>query len=139
MNTSKLWLVAGGRDFTDRAFVFGCLDRMATIMGRPEMLMHGQCATGADALADEWALERRVHVIRVPALWKSLGRAAGPTRNAKMCHLAASLGAKVCITFPGGVGTEDLARRAKQHRIQVAEIERQGVTWTPSLPNKANA
>ena len=26
---TTLWLVAGGRGFTDKGFVFGCLDRMA--------------------------------------------------------------------------------------------------------------
>jgi len=131
-----LWLVAGGRDFTDRSFVFRCLDRMSERMGMPDLLMHGHCPTGADALADEWAFSRRVHVLRVPALWGPLGKCAGPTRNATMAHLAAQLGAKLCITFPGGTGTEDMARRAKQHRIQVAEIERQCVTWTPPLPTR---
>jgi len=131
---TTLWLVAGGRDFTDRGFVFGCLDRMVSILGRPEMLMHGQCPTGADPLADEWALARRVHVLRVPALWGALGNAAGPTRNATMAHIADKMDARICITFPGGTGTEDMGRRAKQCRIQLAEIERQGVTWTPPLP-----
>lgn len=48
-------LVCGGRDYDDRARVFAELDALQPI----RMVIHGN-ARGADALAHQWGLSRRV-------------------------------------------------------------------------------
>lgn len=116
-------LVTGGREFADRDFVFACLDRAdrkRTIM----LLVHG-AASGADTLADEWAVERGVARLPfpvTPAEWRALGRRAGPLRNADMLRLAAPDGV---LAFPGGSGTADMVARARAAGVPV---------WLPVLP-----
>jgi hypothetical protein len=58
-------LVTGGRNFTDRDFLFATLDRLHAEHGFT-LLIHGD-ARGADRLAGEWAKERGVEVSACPA------------------------------------------------------------------------
>jgi len=92
-------LVFGGRDFTDRDFVFASLDQFHA--KHPVSLVIEGEADGADKLAGEWADSRGVHCARVRALWGVHGRAAGPKRNEAMRMLCPDFG----IGFPGGRGT----------------------------------
>lgn len=117
-------LVCGGRSYTDRRRVFAALDKLAR---RVEILAvrHG-AASGADALADEWARLRGYAVQPYPADWSRLGRAAGPLRNAEMlaAHDPAVPSSRVCcvVAFPGGRGTADMVQRAKAAGLKVWEI-----------------
>lgn len=55
--------------------------------GRPITVVQGDCPTGADAYAREWAADHAVHGIELehwPADWARWGRRAGPARNASM-------------------------------------------------------
>lgn len=110
----RIILVTGGRDYADRQKVFETLDWL-----HPEAVMHGQCETGADHFADQWCLERGVPVIRVPALWDALGDPAGPRRNAFMASLQIATG--VCA-FPGGRGTRDMIKRAREWSVPVYQV-----------------
>lgn len=113
-------LVCGGRDFTDRAFVFACLDR-ADAKRRVMLLAHG-AARGADALADEWAEARGISRLPFPADWEAHGKAAGARRNAEMLAAFAPDGA---VAFPGGPGTADMVRRLRAAGVPV---------WQPTPP-----
>lgn len=110
-------LVCGGRDYKDRERVFDVLDRFH---GKTKItvLIHGN-ANGADSLADEWAQSRGVQPARCPALWayyhKSNPKAAGAIRNKAMLTLAPDQ----VIAFPGGRGTENMIRLAKEAGIHV--------------------
>lgn len=80
-------------------------------------------ATGADTVAREWAVENEIpHYVR-PAKWKKYGNTAGPRRNSAMAaYLAGLPGAKICVAFPGGRGTEDMVdkcARLEQHGVAV--------------------
>jgi len=117
-------MVTGGRSYTNRQYVFETLDTIHLDYGIT-LLIHGACGwdaddprttekplRGADGLADEWALERRVEVERVPAHWSTLRAAAGPARNRVLIARKPNL----VVAFPGGAGTRNalgLARRAK--------------------------
>lgn len=101
-------IVCGGRDYQDRAKVFESLDRLHQEKGIT-CVIHGDCRTGADRFADEWAKERGVDVQRYQADWIRLGRAAGPVRNQVMRDEAKADGV---VAFPGGRGTADMCRRA---------------------------
>lgn len=102
---------------------------------RPFIVVHGNCKTGGDRFARNWALAREgFGVVNEPhdAIWRRNGTfdpSAGPRRNAHMV----SLGAHVCLAFigpctsgrctihinhpsHGASGCADLARR---HGIRV--------------------
>ena len=110
-------IVCGGRDYRDRERVFATLD--AIHAETPiTILMHGN-AHGADALADDWAFQK-VKIATFLPLWKEHGRAAGPMRNQEMLDASPDL----VIAFPGGRGTADMVRRARDVNVHVIEIEK---------------
>ena len=110
-------LVCGGRDFDNRDLVTSTLDRIhreRTI----KLLIHG-AANGADQLANDWAVAAQVSCQSYPADWLKLGRAAGPARNKQMLvegkpHLV--------VAFPGGRGTANMVRQAKQMGVEVMQV-----------------
>jgi predicted Rossmann-fold nucleotide-binding protein len=81
------------------------------------IIVHG-AARGADSLAALWALERGVHAAAVPARWETYDKSAGRLRNSAMLALRPDM----VIAFPGGIGTADMKRRARQAGIAVHEI-----------------
>lgn len=110
-------LVCGGRNYADRARAFATLDRFRDRFGI-DYLIHGG-ATGADALAREWAIARGVEWVGFHADWLALGRAAGPLRNAQMLR---DTQPHVVIAFPGGRGTADMIDKARRAGVRVYEI-----------------
>ena len=97
-------LVTGSRNWTDRATICSALTLYASAdeLRQPLTIVHGNCPTGADAIANTWCLTRRVTVEPHPAKghptqdfgpWPG----AGPRRNAFMV----SLGADLCLAFIG--------------------------------------
>ena len=110
-------LVTGGRDFSNRELLFETLDRLHAAHGFTA-LIHGD-ANGADRLAGEWGAVRGVTVEAHPADWKKHGRSAGPIRNQKMLEEKPDL----VVAFPGGRGTADMVRRAKQAGLEVVMVE----------------
>jgi hypothetical protein len=109
-------LVTGGRDFTDRKLLFETLDRLHSVHTFT-VLIHG-AASGADRLAGEWAGTRSISIEAHPADWRKHGRAAGPIRNQMMLAEKPEL----VVAFPGGRGTADMVKRAKNAGLKVVEI-----------------
>lgn len=90
-------LITGSRDWSDKQMIRDALrGAVSGIRSRDVTLVHGDCPTGADRIADEtgrlWGFDIEPH----PADW-SRGRKAGPERNAHMV----SLGADLCLAFIG--------------------------------------
>lgn len=117
-------LVCGGRDFKDHSLVCRTLsglfppptEDMDTWLPPPDtVIIHGD-APGADRLADGWAIVNWVAIERYPADWKKYGRAAGPIRNQQMIDEGKP---DLVIAFPGGRGTADMTRRAKDAGIKI--------------------
>jgi hypothetical protein len=102
-------IVCGGRDYNDPDHVF----RVLTGIGPTEVIEGG--ASGADAFAKAWALQRGVQIRTVFADWQKHGRAAGPIRNGEMLKLNPD----AVVAFPGGRGTADMVRQAKAAGIKV--------------------
>lgn len=120
-------IVTGGRDFQDRECVFRELDALSgKICDRAPLgticltIVHGDCLTGADRWADEWAVINGAPVNSYPADWKRWGAAAGPIRNEKIVKYHPN--ADLCLAFPGGNGTADMVERCKRAGIPVKEI-----------------
>jgi hypothetical protein len=91
-------LVTGSRDWTDarkiELEIFRALYEHKTPF-HEAVLMHGACPTGADALADTYAVETGMHRVRYPANWDRHGKRAGYLRNALMIED----GPDVCLAF----------------------------------------
>jgi hypothetical protein len=107
-------LVTGSRTWDEIPAVEHAL---AVILARhPEgvLLVHGACASGADAIAAAYADRTSgYHTEAHPADWRRYGREAGQRRNAQMI----ALGAGGCAAFlrgasPGTTATIQLARAA---------------------------
>lgn len=117
-------LVTGSRDWSDTLAVVDAIQHHATLN---TVVVHGDCPTGADAIADD--LATRIYGLtpeRHPADWAKHGKRAGFVRNAEMV----ALGADVCLAFlspcakpgchrgepghpsHGGAMTADLAEKA---------------------------
>jgi hypothetical protein len=110
-------LITGGRDFSDRELLFEALDRLHAAHSFT-VLIHGD-ANGVDRLAGEWGTARGIAVEAHPADWKKHGRAAGPIRNQKMLEEKPEL----VVALPGGRGTADMVRKAKQAGLEVVMVE----------------
>lgn len=106
-------LVTGGRDYADRDQVRKTLDAVHK-EHHIRLLVHG-CATGADTLANIWAMERGIQPAGCPALWDFYKKMAGSMRNGAMILLRPEL----VVAFPGGDGTANMVGQAKQAHIRV--------------------
>ena len=96
-------LVTGSRDWEGVAaearvqVTLNMILALCDVLGTKLTLVHGDCPTGADAIADRWA-RRRDNLVTVephPARWVRHGGAAGPIRNLEMVNR----GADMCIAF----------------------------------------
>ena len=120
INTMKL-IIAGGRDYEFTETDYMHLD---------DMLHHvvevvSGCCRGADRCGEKWAAKWGIPVKRFRADWAFHGNAAGPFRNGQMAAYADCL-----AVFPGGRGTEDMIRQAREHRLTVYDFRNQP---TPDL------
>lgn len=121
-------LVCGGRDFSkfdafnwlerylldELAHATGCFSALSI-----DAIIHGG-ARGADEGAAEWAKSEDIPSRAYAADWKKHGKAAGPIRNQKMIDEAKP---DFVVAFPGGRGTADMLRRARDHGIQIIRTE----------------
>jgi YspA, cpYpsA-related SLOG family len=105
--------VTGGRYYSDSVKVFKTLEEYGT---KNLTLVLGD-APGADALALQWAVYNKIPYIRHIADWTQFGKAAGPIRNKKMIEQA-----NLLLAFPGGRGTENCIKQAKEAGISVRRI-----------------
>jgi hypothetical protein len=115
----KRVLVCGGRDFSDVALLRDALTPL--LGGEPDgkLFIIAGGARGADTLAIEWARLRGCEYKEYPANWKKDGKIAGPVRNQRMLDDGKP---DLVVAFPGGRGTADMVRRARNDGFEVREI-----------------
>jgi hypothetical protein len=107
-------IVTGGRDYALVSHIFEVLNEL-----QPEHVTHGDCKTGADAIATEWCRKNGVPYTCYPAHWSRYHRAAGPMRNGRMIHCS---GADIVVAFPGGRGVADCVKQAKKFGMEVMDL-----------------
>lgn len=116
-------LVCGGRDFDDPTL----MDRTMCQIPLPSLVITGAQRkwdkdkkkwVGADWQAIEWAQRNEVPFLGMPAKWSTQGKAAGPIRNGDMLKRARP---ELIVPLPGGHGTADMVRQAKEAGIPVHE------------------
>ena len=107
-------IVCGGRNYWRHDHAFEALDQI-----NPHEIVCGG-ASGADAMAVQWARQRDRVLHLYPAKWKTLGRKAGPIRNQEMLDNEMP---NLVIAFPGGRGTADMVSRAEKAGVEVRRID----------------
>lgn len=75
-------------------------------------------AKGADRMAFMWATEMNIPTEQYPAKWELYGKGAGVRRNIEMLFEGKP---DLVVAFPGGPGTADMTRRAKDAGVRVIE------------------
>ncbi|MFE6127502.1 SLOG family protein [Streptomyces sp. NPDC056437] len=115
-------LVTGSRDWDDIDTIAAAIEQtLIDSGGRPVLVVHGACPSGADWHADHYARWLRgrgcsVDVEPHPANWSLNGKAAGFIRN----QLMVNLGADICLAFikNGSRGASHTARLAEEAGIK---------------------
>jgi hypothetical protein len=114
-------LVTGGRKYgvgeareriDERNRIYEVMDAILAHYGDILVVCGG--APGLDSVVSElWCNDRAIHCAKVKAIWNKLGPSAGPIRNSMMLKLRPD----VCVHFPGGPGTADMADKARRAGI----------------------
>jgi hypothetical protein len=113
-----IWLVCGGRHFADPALFDSTMRDFLREYGPPDAILNGG-ATGADAMAVDWANRFGTGLITVSAEWKRLGKEAGPIRNQRMLD---EYKPDLCVAFPGGFGTADMVIKALSAKVETWQV-----------------
>lgn len=115
-------IVTGSRKWSDGGRVWRELTKLFVTSG-PFHLMHGDCSTGADAMAHQWfqgvGRELGCTEERFAANWE-VGPRAGPDRNRRMVRAGADL--VLAFPLPEGSGTQNTMNLARQANITVIEF-----------------
>lgn len=112
-------IVCGGRDYTNKHLL---QDVLMSIEDNPVIcqinVATGECPTGADAFAKEWAVNKLHNrgYTGFPARWGKYRHAAGPMRNTQMLE---EFKPDIVVAFPGGNGTEDMITKARAAGVTV--------------------
>ena len=110
-------LVCGGRDYADREKLAAFLADLRRTRGITHLIAGG--ARGADTMAAEWATARSIPCLAYMADWDGLGPKAGPIRNQRMLDEGKP---DLVVAFPGGRGTADMVRRAREAGVETIEV-----------------
>lgn len=104
-------MICGGRDFANKELCFSSIQKFLeeeNLDYSHLIILEGECPTGTDSFAKEFALSHNILLEKYPADWNKYGKAAGPIRNKQMvkecdCCLAfwdyKSKGTKSSIDF----------------------------------------
>lgn len=118
-------VITGGRDLYPN---FAYIDESLSVLkvdGRfpPDLVIRlGACPTGVDLMVELFCIARGIKYQRYPAKWDLYGKSAGPIRNRDMI-----IGADICCSFPGGKGTADCRRAAKDAGVRVSIAQSEGI------------
>ena len=125
----KRVLICGGRNYNNKDEFFLKLDKI--LLDRFWIIAHGDgnwlpyihiihgAAKGADTLADLYAVINWCPFSEFPADWKKHGKKAGVIRNQQMLDEGKP---DLVVAFPGGRGTADMVKRAKDAGIEVIQL-----------------
>ena len=118
-------IVTGGRFWTDGRAVFEALDAITppitfVIEGgqRTRDRRTGKYIGGVDYWAWAWAKERGIEIRTEYAAWRTFGRGAGSIRNKSMLDMIPD----AVVAFPGGPGTANMVKQAREARVRVIEV-----------------
>lgn len=105
-------IICGGRNYAFRNEDYELLNALHE-KHRFTLVLSG-AARGADMYGEIWARLNNIPVERHPADWARWGKSAGPIRNSEMANLADAV-----VAFPGGAGTSDMLRKAREKGLAI--------------------
>lgn len=112
-------IVAGSRDVNDYLKLRDRLDKLLSRHSNIEIISGG--ARGADALGEQYAVERGLNLRRIPAYWDWFKKPAGHIRNRRMAWYGTHLAAFWDGSSPGTKGMIKIAESEGLHkRVLVA-------------------
>lgn len=110
-------IIAGDRNFKNYEYLAAVCDHYLHNRHGNITIISG-CQTGADTLGIAFASQRQYTCLKIPAEWKTGGKAAGPTRNKKMAKIADH-----CIIFDGGgPGSKSMYNIAEDHGLHITKV-----------------
>lgn len=110
-------IIAGGRNYELTPDDHRRLHAIARDHIITEVVTGG--AKGADECGQMWAASLMLPIKVFRADWRQHGRAAGPIRNREMAAYADAV-----ALFPGGKGTDDMARAARAQGIRIFDYRK---------------
>ena len=125
-------LVCGGRNYNDRPTLYATLNEL--YHKKPITCIIEGDAKGADKLAGRWAFDMNIKCEVYTPDWNNINvpdavvkynnygpynAKAGHNRNLRMLVEGKP---DLVVAFPGGRGTANMIKQAKQHGIEVKEI-----------------
>ncbi len=122
-------IIAGGRHLDDVTLIRSALSRAHSLRPVTVLIHGGNGALGI--IAEDWAREMRLHVVRYPANWREFGKRAEAIRNAFMLEDSRP---DMLLALPGGNDTADLIANATRLGLPVIGAEGQ-----PSTTNASSA
>lgn len=123
-------IVAGTRDFIDKKYLWGVLDRYLREHDPKTITILDGKSRGPDSFGGEYGEAKGLRVLPFPADWDKHGKGAGFIRNEEMAKAGTHL-----IAFWDGKssGTKDMIERAQNHGLRVIVIfvkpEQCDYTW----------
>lgn len=114
-------LVCGGRDYNDYDRLEDELNLLWRVHG--DFVVISGMARGADSLAVRYAEQYNCPLEKFPALWDVHGRSAGYIRNKQMLVEGKP---DIVVAFPGGKGTENMVKIARDSGVEVLEVFHSG-------------
>jgi hypothetical protein len=124
----ETWLICRGRKFTDDVLFNDEMDRLVAMCGLPSRVVHG-ITSSADAMVPRWGERYGLEVIGQHYDWRESDESLGAIRNQSMLDLYKP---HCVIAFPGGEGTADMVRLAKDRGARI-EDKRHEHTEPPSI------
>lgn len=110
-------LICGGRNFKDYALFTSSMLYIKQFFEKDFVVIQGM-AQGADRMAMMWAFNQGIPLINMPANWTYYSHGAGPVRNGWMLRFGLP---DLVIAFPGGEGTADMVKQAREWGCDVWE------------------
>lgn len=112
-------LICGGRDFKDLQLMENIFASIEQSYKNDDITIIVGGAKGADRMAERFARRHKFEVQKFPADWEKHGKSAGFIRNRQMLDEGKP---DFVIAVPGGPGTADMCKQAKENGFTVVEI-----------------
>lgn len=133
---SRTICVTGSRHWENVPYIEEVLDG---VLHLGDTLIHGNCPTGADAIANRYWARLNGDIIPFNADWTMHGYAAGPRRNQQMIDSRPDLVLAFFRPWSASRGTQDTVRRAREADIPTMvfneAFDRPQPGWTDYLRN----
>ena len=110
---TKRVVIAGCRDYNNyneaKTYIAFCL---SNIRKENDIVILSGCASGADAIGEQYAKENGFKVEKYPADWDAFGKSAGPKRNKQMAEVCDYV---ICFWDKKSPGTRSMIEYARKY------------------------